>query len=217
MNGISCCFRMTKFVIVVHYYKNIVITYERDYAMSDETGLLNLIRKISTNSVKDIYKLAVDCIENNVSVAFFLFKESKPDFIKSVLSEMIGKDIETVSDNDDWDVLVDAMAKISNSDIYFYDSKDKYSLDDVYDKIYQLKYGSKQGLQFVVYDFELEFVDESEENLLARKAIALDVGIIYKNSDGVFSFVKSTLKNDSLWLDKKTKINDIIQNYDKMK
>lgn len=165
--------------------------------MSDENGLINLIKKVNTNSVTDIYELAIDCIENDVSVAFFLFKESKSDFIKSVLSEMIGNDIET----------------ISNSDIYIEDSEDKYSLADVYDKIYRLKYGTKQSLQFVVYDFELDFADEVEESLLARKAVELDVGIVYKNSDGVFTFVKSGVKNDSLWFDKKTKINDLIQNY----
>lgn len=184
--------------------------------MNDEIGVLNFIKSVSLNPVKDIYKLAIESIENDVSVVFFLFRESKSDFIKSVLSEMIGKDVETVSGKEEWSELVDAMTRVSNWSMYFDDSVEKYSLEDVYDKIYRLKYGSKQGVQFVVYDFELEFADESEENLLARKAVELDVGIIYRNGDGVFTFAKSGVKNDSLWFDKKTKINDIIQNYNKL-
>lgn len=181
--------------------------------MKDEIGVLDFIKNVSSNSVNDIYKLAIECIATGVSVVFFLFRESKSDFIKSVLSEMIGMDMETVSEKGDWDELVDAMTKFSNSNIYLEDSEQKYSLEDVYDKIYRLKYGVKQGVQFVVYDFELDFADEVEESLLARKATELDVGIIYKNKDGVFTFVKSDIKNDLLWFDKKTRINDLIQKY----
>lgn len=183
--------------------------------MNDEIGVLDFIKNVDSNSVKDIHTLAIDCVENGVSVVFFLYRETKADFIKSVLSEMIGKDIERISKTEDWNELAEAMTRFSNSNIYLEDSKEEYSVEDVYDKIYRLKYGVKQGVQFVVYDSELDFADEVEENLLARKAVELDVGIIYKNGDGVFTFVKSDVKNKSLWFDKKRRINDLIQNHKK--